>query len=68
MVVPDTKFEPLTVKVKAGPPCVPVFGEIDAIAGTGFVAGGGGVGLSPPQPKRLSAAIKVSAKKVGTPA
>ena len=27
IVVPDTNLEPLTAKVKAGPPCVPVLGD-----------------------------------------
>ncbi len=34
---PVTKFEPLTVSVKAGPPAVALLGEIELIAGTGLL-------------------------------
>src|ERR1700730_4570472 len=33
----ETKFEPLTVSVKAGPPAVALLGEIELIAGTGLL-------------------------------
>src|SRR5260370_40338794 len=49
---PDTKFEPFTVRVKAGPPRVELFGEIAAIVGTGLSSGGGGAELALPQPAR----------------
>src|SRR3984893_7581947 len=34
---PETKFDPLTVSVKAGPPAVALLGEIELIAGTGLL-------------------------------
>jgi hypothetical protein len=34
---PETKFEPFTVRVKAGPPAVALLGEIELIAGTGLL-------------------------------
>jgi hypothetical protein len=34
---PETKFEPFTVSVKAGPPAVALLGEIELIAGTGLL-------------------------------
>jgi hypothetical protein len=34
---PKTKFDPCTVSVKAGPPAVALLGEIELIAGTGFL-------------------------------
>jgi hypothetical protein len=34
---PETKFNPLTVSVKAGPPAVALLGEIELIAGTGLL-------------------------------
>jgi hypothetical protein len=43
----DTKLEPFTVRVKAGPPAVALVGEIVLIAGVGF---GGGLDDPPPQP------------------
>jgi hypothetical protein len=50
---PDTKFDPFTVRVKAVPPRVAVFGEIVAIVGTGL--GGGGELPPVPQPHILIA-------------
>ena len=35
---PETKFEPFTASVKAGPPAVALMGEIEPIAGTGLLA------------------------------
>jgi len=34
---PETKFDPLTVSVKPGPPAVALLGEIELIAGTGLL-------------------------------
>jgi hypothetical protein len=34
---PETKFDPLTVSVKAGPPALALLGEIELIAGTGLL-------------------------------
>jgi hypothetical protein len=34
---PVTKFDPFTVSVKAGPPCVALLGESELIAGTGLL-------------------------------
>jgi hypothetical protein len=34
---PETKLEPFTVRVKAGPPAVALLGEIELIAGTGLL-------------------------------
>ena len=34
---PETKFDPCTVSVKAGPPAVALLGEIELIAGTGLL-------------------------------
>jgi hypothetical protein len=34
---PETKFDPLTVRVKVGPPAVVLLGEIELIAGTGLL-------------------------------
>jgi hypothetical protein len=44
-VVPERKFEPTTLKVKAAPPCSLLFGDIAWMVG-GF--GGGGTTLEPP--------------------
>ncbi len=53
--VPETKFEPVTVRVKAAPPAVPLVGESEVTLGSGFPfplpPGGGGV---PPPPQPLS--------------
>ena len=50
---PDTKFDPFTVRVKAGPPAVAAVGESVVIAGVGFGGGGGGLEDPPPQPTQL---------------
>lgn len=50
---PEMKFEPTTLRVKAGPPCWLLFGDKAATAGPGL--GGGPVELPPPQPNRLMA-------------
>jgi hypothetical protein len=42
----ETKFEPVTVSVNAGPPAVAVLGVNELIAGTGLLGGG----LEPPEP------------------
>ena len=50
---PEMKFEPITLRVKAGPPCWLLFGDKAATAGPGL--GGGPVELPPPHPNRLMA-------------
>src|SRR5260370_39242514 len=50
---PDAKFEPFTVRLKAGPPRVALFGEMAATVGTGLVRAGAGAQLAPPQPARM---------------
>jgi hypothetical protein len=52
IVVPDTNLEPLTAKVKAGPPCVPVLG--DTAIKVGARLGGGNVVLVEPPPHDVS--------------
>ena len=54
---PDTKLEPLTVRVKADPPAVALVGEIVLMAGVGFGGGGGGLEEPPPQPTQLAMRI-----------
>ena len=34
---PETKLEPVTVRVKAGPPAVPELGEVEVRVGTGLL-------------------------------
>lgn len=51
----DTKPEPFTVRVKAGPPAVELFGESVLIAGVGFGGGGGGLEDPPPHPAAMTA-------------
>jgi hypothetical protein len=43
------KFDPLMPNVNPPLPAAPVFGEMEAMAGTGFCAGGGGDDEPPPQ-------------------
>ena len=44
----ETKFEPLTVRVKAPVPALPVAGEKDEIVGTGFSTVRDELALPPP--------------------
>jgi hypothetical protein len=53
---PDTKFDPFTVSVKAGPPTVALLGESVVTDGIGF-GGGGGVDNPPPQPTHPAAML-----------
>jgi hypothetical protein len=46
---PEMKFEPTTLRVKAGPPCSLLLGDKAAMAGTGL--GGGPVELPLPPPQ-----------------
>ena len=51
--VPETKFDPVTVRVKAAPPTVPLAGEMEVTLGSGFpfpLPLGGGADPPPPQP------------------
>ena len=62
---PETKFDPFTVRVKAGPPRVALLGEILAIAGTGFDTTK--ELLPPPQPNEMAVRITAVRHSPKTP-
>ena len=60
-VEPATKFEPLTLRLKAALPAAVLAGVSEANAGTGLFAGGGGGGVPVPGPKTSNSATEMNA-------
>ena len=59
---PETKLDPLTVRVKPGPPAVALLGEIELIAGTGLLTVNVlGADVPPPGPGFVTVTMNVPA-------